>query len=865
MNEVIYPGPPQPPHAQQLQIVVMDERSLYVAEFLRDLSVVVDRRYKNGGEEVTLKEIIKPSLTAIAQTVTAEGLLSPQQQRLFALARLFMQNEQLAEAMLMAQPTRQPWSSRPEIFQELQAITELENSLLGSLFKLSCLGNETGTTGWGFFERMTTSTVQDVAIEEQNLWLPVRRVQADLFEMIHQMLRLSPSVRALVVEWVGYALELCSSRSKLGVKVGQVSHGFAMNLTAVLLRLAQPFCKANDPEKALKADFSYAAWPYDGAKVRLRGLESDTTLLPRKTVETFEKQANFPTECFFSVHKALLISTRVLHDRLMELNKEMGRMRSIYEESRGQAIDAQGRDFVERLEKQLNACMSWFVYQCMRTMLFEPDFYDSLANVVVASAHWLVEVATRKGEPFQQIVPADRLSLVPEYILENISDTLVMTKRFDKRNLSQFLPYLSPLLRLITTFMGSPDRVNNPHLRAKLAEMLETLVITSDTPDGSNPSISSGEVRALLQTPVSDTLARTLIEVFVSIEMTGQSVSFEEKFQYRRPMYLVLEQLWKLDKHRGHMEQLSEEAILHIEDTNQPLFLRFANLLINDANFLVDESFTFMQRLKTLERERASWQDLPLERRQQNEGNFRHQGMIARFHNVMARDTIRTLTWLTSSPVVRRLFLHPVLIDRIAVMLNFFLLHLVGPDQKSLRVQNLQEYEFRPGVLVVSLAQTYLHLAGVKYADDAQSSQNQPDPSSRSFFEAVVRDERSYKPELFPEAQKVLSKIGRGVLGFEIEELGRKVSEAQNALTRQEELTQDAPDEFMDPLIFTLMTDPVILPSSGVTVDRNTIARHLLSDQTDPFNRQPLSLEQVKPNKALKREIDQWLREVRKK
>lgn len=76
------------------------------------------------------------------------------------------------------------------------------------------------------------------------------------------------------------------------MKVGQVSHGFAMNLTAVLLRLAQPFCKANDPEKALRADFSYGAWPYDGTKVRLRGLETDTTLLPRKPVEKLEKQVN---------------------------------------------------------------------------------------------------------------------------------------------------------------------------------------------------------------------------------------------------------------------------------------------------------------------------------------------------------------------------------------------------------------------------------------------------------------------------------------------------------------------------------------------------------------------------------------------
>lgn len=57
----------------------------------------------------------------------------------------------------------------------------------------------------------------------------------------------------------------------------------------------------------------------------------------------------------------MLIGTRVLHDRLMELNKEMGRMRTMYEEARLPGLDAQGRDFVERLEQQLNACMSWYV------------------------------------------------------------------------------------------------------------------------------------------------------------------------------------------------------------------------------------------------------------------------------------------------------------------------------------------------------------------------------------------------------------------------------------------------------------------------------------------------------------------------
>ena len=43
-----------------------------------------------------------------------------------------------------------------------------------------------------------------------------------------------------------------------------------------------------------------------------------------------------------------------------------------------------------------------------------------------------------------------------------------------------------------------------------------------------------------------------------------------------------------------------------------------------------------------------------------------------------------------------------------------------------------------------------------------------------------------------------------------------------------------------------LMKDPVILPSKNV-LDRSTISRHLLSDPTDPFNRQPLSEEDLVP------------------
>ena len=51
----------------------------------------------------------------------------------------------------------------------------------------------------------------------------------------------------------------------------------------------------------------------------------------------------------------------------------------------------------------------------------------------------------------------------------------------------------------------------------------------------------------------------------------------------------------------------------------------------------------------------------------------------------------------------------------------------------------------------------------------------------------------------------------------------------------------------IDPLMMTLMQEPVILPTSGKIMDRPVITRHLLNSDTDPFNRQPLTTDMLKP------------------
>lgn len=70
-----------------------------------------------------------------------------------------------------------------------------------------------------------------------------------------------------------------------------------------------------------------------------------------------------------------------------------------------------------------------------------------------------------------------------------------------------------------------------------------------------------------------------------------------------------------------------------------------------------------------------------------------------------------------------------------------------------------------------------------------------------------------------------VARIGGGALIGELKLVANKVSELASQQQAEEEVLAEAPEEFLDPIMSTLMTDPVILPSSKQIVDRTTIAR----------------------------------------
>ena len=108
--------------------------------------------------------------------------------------------------------------------------------------------------------------------------------------------------------------------------------------------------------------------------------------------------------------------------------------------------------------------------------------------------------------------------------------------------------------------------------------------------------------------------------------------------------------------------------------------------------------------------------------------------------------------------------------------------------------------------------------------------------------------------------------LGRSVMDVErFQALTQKTLEISKANAKKDEEYEDAPDEFIDPMMCELMEDPVLLPTSGNVMDRKHITRHLLSTPNDPFNRAPLTEEMLKPQIELKDRINRWKKDKKTK
>ena len=271
--------------------------------------------------------------------------------------------------------------------------------------------------------------------------------------------------------------------------------------------------------------------------------------------------------------------------------------------------------------------------------------------------------------------------------------------------------------------------------------------------------------------------------------------------------------------------------------------------MLNDVTFVLDESFTAFKQIHDLAKElRSPSESLDANARQEKEEALSAAQSKAKGYMQLTNETVAMLKLFTEA--LEDSFTMPEIVQRLADMLDYNLDALVGPKSSNLRVENGEEYGWRPKQMLAEIVDVYLNLK-----------------DKTAFHRAVARDGRSYKPSNFTKAMNIMQRwaLKSPEQLQDWENLGNLIQAAKEADEQEEQDYGDIPDEFCDPLMATLMEDPVILPRSRVTLDRSTIRSHLLSDPNDPFNRTPLKIEDVIPDVEMKARIDAFKAEKRGK
>lgn len=719
----------------------------------------------------------------------------------------------------------------PEAISQAVGREVAKLSFMGPFLSLSAFAEDNPKIVEKYFSG-STLTPDNTRLINQSLQHFLEFSRNEIFRVFHAIL-VNTGSREGALNYIGAILQANEKRAQLQSDERFVAgDGFMINLLSVLHQLSVKV-------KLDKVDPYYPYHPRSRIDIknesRIKCTSLDATAWTEEMCKSGShswQEIKFPTECFFLTlhchHLAIIPAIRRYVRRLRAI-RDLQRLaeeiqaveymwRYLPTADRNRQLVKKWKSQAKKLGKGKACADAGLLDEVLLRRCIQ--FYSMVAGLLLKVISGPVEITLPLPTTVPQIFAA-----YPDWYIEDIADFLLFA--------IQYLPQVvetnitQELLTLLVVLVCSPCYVNNPYLIAKLVEVMFM----------ANPSIQpyTGNLHTqLLSHPLAEHhLSLALMKFYTDVETTGATSEFYDKFTIRYHISIIFKSLWISPVHK--------QAVIRESATGKQ-FVRFINMLMNDTTFLLDESLETLKRIHEAQEameNKQSWHQQPHEAQQTQQRQLATDERQCRSYLTLARETVDMLHYLTDD--IKEPFLRPELADRLAAMLNFNLQQLCGPKCKNLKVKNPDRYGWEPKKLLDQLTDIYLHL------------------DCDQFAQAIASDERSYRQELFEDAisrmKKAMIKTDMQIHQFQV--LSSRVQQFVIQNLKQEIDYSDAPEEFRDPLMDTLMEDPVILPS-GTIMDRPIIVRHLLNSSTDPFNRQHLTEDMLIPAKDLKKKIQDW-------
>uniref|UniRef100_A0AAY4C4W7 Ubiquitin conjugation factor E4 B n=1 Tax=Denticeps clupeoides TaxID=299321 RepID=A0AAY4C4W7_9TELE len=708
-------------------------------------------------------------------------------------------------------------------------------SFLGAFFSLSVFAEDDPRVGDKYFSGPAI-TMENTRVVSQSLQHYLECARGDLFKILHNIL-LNGETREAALSYMAAMVNRNVKKAQMQTDDKLVStDGFMLNFLWVLQQLSMKI-------KLETVDPFYIFHPKCRLQVSIEETRLKTSMEELKIWLT-ELQENpfkfsepkFPTECFFLTlhthHLSIMPSCRRYIRRLRairDLNRTVEELKNSESQWKDSPLASRHREMLKRCKTQLKKLVR--SKACADAGLLD----EGLLRRCLQFYSMVIQLILRMVDPaYPQITLPLNLEIpksfaaLPEFYVEDVAEFLLFIVQYSPQVLYE--PCTQDIVTFLVVFICSQNYIRNPYLIAKLVEVLFV----------TNPAVQPRTQRfyeMIENHPLSvKQLVPALMKFYTDVEHTGATSEFYDKFTIRYHISTIFKSLWQNIAHHGTF----------LEEFNSgKQFVRYINMLINDTTFLLDESLESLKRIHEIQEEmknKEQWDLLPRDQQQSRQSQLTQDERVSRSYLALATETVDMFHILTKQ--VQKPFLRPELGPRLAAMLNFNLQQLCGPKCRDLKVENPEKYGFEPKKLLDQLTDIYLQLDCARFA------------------KAIADDQRSYSRELFEEVISKMRKAGiKSTIAIEkFKLLSEKVEEIVARNSQSEVDYSDAPDEFKDPLMDTLMTDPVQLPSGNI-MDRSIILRHLLNSPTDPFNRQPLTESMLESVPELKERIQAWMRE----
>ncbi|KAM9445877.1 ubiquitin conjugation factor E4 B isoform 2-T2 [Clarias gariepinus] len=783
-------------------------------------------------EEEVFKQIFVPILQGLALAVKECSFDSDNfKYPLMALSELceikFGKTHPLCN-LITSQPMWCPDPLSPGAGREIQRL-----SFLGAFFSLSVFAEDDTKVGDKYFSGPAI-TMENTRVVSQSLQHYLESARGDLFKILHNIL-LNGETREAALSYMAAVVNRNVKKAQMQTDDKLVStDGFMMNFLWVLQQLSMKIkLETVDP---LYIFHHKCRLNVSLEETRLKSsLEELKSWLAELHSSKFS-EPKFPTECFFLTlhahHLSILPGCRRYIRRLRairDLNRTVEELKNSESQWKDSPLATRHREMLKRCKTQLKKLVR--SKACADAGLLDENllrrclqFYSTVIQLIMRIVDPAYPSVTL---PLNPEIPKSFAAL-PEFYIEDVAEFMLFIVQYSPQVLYE--PCTQDIVTFLVVFICSENYIRNPYLIAKLVEVLFV----------TNPAVQPRTQRffeMIENHPLSvNQLVPALMKFYTDVEHTGATSEFYDKFTIRYHISTIFKSLWQNIGHHGTF----------LEEFNSgKQFVRYINMLINDTTFLLDESLESLKRIHEIQEEmknKEQWDQLPREQQQSRQSQLTQDERVSRSYLALATETVDMFHILTKQ--VQKPFLRPELGPRLAAMLNYNLQQLCGPKCRDLKVENPEKYGFEPKKLLDQLTDIYLQLDCARFA------------------KAIADDQRSYSRELFEEVISKMRKAGiKSTIAIEkFKLLSEKVEEIVARNSQSEMDYSDAPDEFKDPLMDTLMTDPVQLPSGNI-MDRSIILRHLLNSPTDPFNRQPLTESMLESVPELKERIHAWMRE----